>query len=226
MTSQTIIGIDPGAHGAIAVMNEGGDLLEVLDMSSTPEANGRTATNAPLPAGVRARVAFCEFVGHVRPTRRLPRLLSGEPAVSSRGAPALLASRSCSSRRRHGSGSPTSHPAPTTRTWPVPVLSPAGRPAPISSAANATSTALRRASSVSLASCGRRAVADDLEIAIAAGAVTALRRRAARQTELVLLGTIGPDKTPGVLIRTGEAALADRLANAWAALAQELENPP
>ena len=71
MTAQTIIGIDPGAHGAIAVMNEGGDLLEVFDMPSTPEANGRTATSAPLLAGilsrVRARVAFCEFVG-ARPT--------------------------------------------------------------------------------------------------------------------------------------------------------------
>ena len=67
MTSQTIIGIDPGAHGAIAVMNEGGDLLEVLDMPSTPEANGRSATNAPLLAGILARAAFCEFVG-ARPT--------------------------------------------------------------------------------------------------------------------------------------------------------------
>jgi hypothetical protein len=57
-------------------------------------------------------------------------------------------------------------------------------------------------------------VADDLETAIAAGAVTALRRRAARQTELARLGTVEPDKTPGVYIRTGEAALADRLANA------------
>src|ERR1700722_551421 len=70
-TAQTIIGIDPGAHGAIAVMNEGGDLLEVLDMPSLPEANGRTATNAPLLAGIlartHARVAFCEFVG-ARPT--------------------------------------------------------------------------------------------------------------------------------------------------------------
>jgi crossover junction endodeoxyribonuclease RuvC len=71
VTAQTIIGIDPGAHGAIAVMNEGGDLLEVLDMPSTPEANGRTATNAPLFAGIlartHARIAFWEFVG-ARPT--------------------------------------------------------------------------------------------------------------------------------------------------------------
>ena len=67
MTSQTILGIDPGAHGAIAVLNENGELLELVDMPSTPEANGLTATNAPLLAGIlartRGRVAFCEFVG-------------------------------------------------------------------------------------------------------------------------------------------------------------------
>jgi crossover junction endodeoxyribonuclease RuvC len=71
MTTPTIIGIDPGAHGAIAVLDEGGDLLEVLDMPSTPEANGRTATNAPLLAAIlartNARIAYCEFVG-ARPT--------------------------------------------------------------------------------------------------------------------------------------------------------------
>jgi hypothetical protein len=67
MTSQTILGIDPGAHGAIAMLDEAGDLIEVLDMPSTPEANGRSATNAPLLAGMlaraHARIAFCEFVG-------------------------------------------------------------------------------------------------------------------------------------------------------------------
>jgi len=71
MTAPTILGIDPGAHGAIAVLDEAGQLLEVLDMPSTPEASGRTATNAPLLAGIlaraQARVAFCEFVG-ARPT--------------------------------------------------------------------------------------------------------------------------------------------------------------
>jgi len=49
-------------------------------------------------------------------------------------------------------------------------------------------------------------VVDDLETAIAAGAVTALRRRSARQTDLARLGTVESDKTPGVFIRTGEAA--------------------
>jgi crossover junction endodeoxyribonuclease RuvC len=67
----TIIGIDPGAHGAIAVLDETGDLLDVIDTSSTAEANGRTATNAPLLAGIlarsHARVAYVEFVG-ARPT--------------------------------------------------------------------------------------------------------------------------------------------------------------
>jgi crossover junction endodeoxyribonuclease RuvC len=62
MTTETIVGIDRGAHGAIAVLNEGGDLLDVLDMPSTPEANGGSATNAPLLARIiartHARIAF------------------------------------------------------------------------------------------------------------------------------------------------------------------------
>ena len=69
--SDHVIGIDPGAHSAIAVLDEAGQLLDVLDMPTTPEANGRTATNAPLLAGIlartHARIAFCEFVG-ARPT--------------------------------------------------------------------------------------------------------------------------------------------------------------
>jgi crossover junction endodeoxyribonuclease RuvC len=71
VTPKTILGIDPGAHGAIAVLHESGELLEVLDTPTTLETSGRTATNAPLLAGVlartHARVAFCEFVG-ARPT--------------------------------------------------------------------------------------------------------------------------------------------------------------
>jgi crossover junction endodeoxyribonuclease RuvC len=66
-----VFGIDPGGHGAIAVISAAGQLLDVIDMPSTPEANGRTATNAPLLAGIlarwHARVAFCEFAG-ARPT--------------------------------------------------------------------------------------------------------------------------------------------------------------
>ena len=66
-----VVGIDPGAHGAIAVLTKAGQLLGVFDMPSTTEANGRPATNAPLLAGILAgvcaRVAFCEFVG-ARPT--------------------------------------------------------------------------------------------------------------------------------------------------------------
>jgi crossover junction endodeoxyribonuclease RuvC len=66
-----VLGIDPGGHGAISGHNESGGLLWVVDMPSTREANGRTATNAPLLASIlartHARVAFCEFVG-ARPT--------------------------------------------------------------------------------------------------------------------------------------------------------------
>lgn len=65
------IGIDPGAHGAVAGLDEHGGLLWIEDMPTTVEANGRTATNAPLLAAVIARshatVAFVEFVG-ARPT--------------------------------------------------------------------------------------------------------------------------------------------------------------
>ena len=71
MSVQPILGIDPGAHGAIAVLDETRQLLGVKDMPTTPEANGRTATSAPLLAGVlartHARIAFCEFIG-ARPT--------------------------------------------------------------------------------------------------------------------------------------------------------------
>jgi crossover junction endodeoxyribonuclease RuvC len=66
-----ILGIDPGAHGAVALLDENGELVEAHDTPSTREANCRTATNAPLLARIlaraHARVAFCEFVG-ARPT--------------------------------------------------------------------------------------------------------------------------------------------------------------
>jgi crossover junction endodeoxyribonuclease RuvC len=67
----SVIGLDPGAHGAIATLDETGQLVDIVDMPSTAEANGRPATNAPLLAAIlarsHARVAFCEFVGP-RPT--------------------------------------------------------------------------------------------------------------------------------------------------------------
>jgi crossover junction endodeoxyribonuclease RuvC len=62
----SVIGIDPGAHGAVAVLDEGGDLVEIHDMPSLEETLGRPTTNAPLLAAilakVGARIAFCEFV--------------------------------------------------------------------------------------------------------------------------------------------------------------------
>jgi hypothetical protein len=62
-----VLGIDPGAHGAIAILSSAGELLGVEDMPVTLEPNGRRATNAPLLAEVIARSQacriFCEFVG-------------------------------------------------------------------------------------------------------------------------------------------------------------------
>jgi len=66
-----VMGIDPGAHGAVVGLDEGGQILWIEDTPSTQETNGRTATNAPLLASIiarsHARVAYCEFVG-ARPT--------------------------------------------------------------------------------------------------------------------------------------------------------------
>jgi hypothetical protein len=98
MTAQTILGIDPGAHVAIAVLDESGDLLEVLDMPSTPDANRRTATSAPLLAGVlartHARVAFANLSARVLPMQGPRRSPSAALVVSSRAALALSACRS------------------------------------------------------------------------------------------------------------------------------------
>lgn len=69
--SGNVIGIDPGVHGAIAIIDDVGRLLDVIDMPATVEANGRSATSAPLLAPIiarsQARIAFVEFVG-ARPT--------------------------------------------------------------------------------------------------------------------------------------------------------------
>lgn len=66
-----VLGIDPGANGAIAILSSAGELLEVVDMPATLEANGRRATNAPLLAEIIAKShagrIFCEFVA-ARPT--------------------------------------------------------------------------------------------------------------------------------------------------------------
>jgi crossover junction endodeoxyribonuclease RuvC len=66
-----VLGIDLGVNGAIAILSEAADLIDVVDMPATLEANGRRATNAPLLAEIIARSQacriFCEWVG-ARPT--------------------------------------------------------------------------------------------------------------------------------------------------------------
>jgi crossover junction endodeoxyribonuclease RuvC len=66
-----IVGIDPGGHGAFVGLAESGEILWHEDMPTTPEANGRVATNVALLAArlakTHARVAYCEFVS-ARPT--------------------------------------------------------------------------------------------------------------------------------------------------------------
>jgi crossover junction endodeoxyribonuclease RuvC len=69
--ASSVLGIDPGAKGAIAILTSTGELLEVIDMPATREASGRPATNAPLLAEIIAKSnasrIYCEFVG-ARPT--------------------------------------------------------------------------------------------------------------------------------------------------------------
>ncbi len=66
-----ILGIDPGAQGAIAVLDADGSLVTIEDMPAIVEANGRSTLNAPLLAAILrrfdARIAYCEFVA-ARPT--------------------------------------------------------------------------------------------------------------------------------------------------------------
>jgi hypothetical protein len=59
--------------------------------------------------------------------------------------------------------------------------------------------------------------------AVLAGAIRALRLRAAAQTEKAKFGTTTAEKNPEVLIRTGESAIAVRIAAALTDCADDLE---
>jgi outer membrane protein assembly factor BamB len=66
MIMAMVLGVDPGANGAVAALDQNGQLLWVEDIPSTPR-NGKMATNAPLLAAIIAKasasIVFCEFVG-------------------------------------------------------------------------------------------------------------------------------------------------------------------
>jgi crossover junction endodeoxyribonuclease RuvC len=67
-----ILGIDPGLDGAIAVLTEAGELVEIHDMPTLLDgAKGRRAVNPALFASIvystHATRAFCELIGP-RPT--------------------------------------------------------------------------------------------------------------------------------------------------------------
>lgn len=68
----TVLGIDPGLDGAVAILTTDGALLEIHDMPTLEDgAKGRRALNPALLAGIiyrsHATLAFCELVGP-RPT--------------------------------------------------------------------------------------------------------------------------------------------------------------
>ncbi|WOJ89859.1 hypothetical protein RZS28_00650 [Methylocapsa polymorpha] len=67
-----VLGIDPGLDGAVAILTDAGELLEIHDMPTLEDgAKGRRAVNPALFAsivyGSQATIAFCELVGP-RPT--------------------------------------------------------------------------------------------------------------------------------------------------------------
>jgi hypothetical protein len=145
-----ILGVDPGVHGAIALLDEGGDLLEVLDMPSTTEANGRTATNAPLLAGLlartHARIAFCEFVGPRATVAKVAAFAFGDRSWCHRGLRRRpgLADRVPDATRMERAGRDSAWPHKDLR---APAQSPAGGLAPTSLPASATLTAPKPAGS-------------------------------------------------------------------------------
>jgi hypothetical protein len=120
----TILGIDPGAHGVIAVLNESSDLLELVDMAALLEANGRTATNAPLLAGILARTE-CPHShrGVRRRSRPADRVLDTSNMETARDIPPGAENKDLALTR-------------AIARWPARL---------ISSPANATSTAPKRA---------------------------------------------------------------------------------
>jgi hypothetical protein len=60
-----------------------------------------------------------------------------------------------------------------------------------------------------------------IEAEILAGVVAALRRRSARQAAIARAGVVVTEA--GVVIRSGEAAIAERISEALAAAADEVE---
>jgi hypothetical protein len=64
---------------------------------------------------------------------------------------------------------------------------------------------------------------DELALALRAGAISAIRRRAERQAAIARAGTSAMEGRPDVLIRTGKAAIALRLAEALNQCADDLE---
>jgi hypothetical protein len=86
-----------------------------------------------------------------------------------------------------------------------------------------TQEAPRPASSPGPGYTGRRAVADadPIEAAIALGAARAIRRRAARQRKIAKIWTAHGEH--GAVVVTGEGRIAERIAAALEAAADELE---
>jgi crossover junction endodeoxyribonuclease RuvC len=66
MPLSCVLGIDPGAQGAVAILDVSGQLIAVEDMPATQERSGRYVTDAALLSRIIAKSScrriYCEFV--------------------------------------------------------------------------------------------------------------------------------------------------------------------
>lgn len=74
--TEHVIGIDPGVTGALALLTDKGDLVEISDMPSLADGTkGRSTVNSPLLAELlarwHARQVFCEWTGSDRVQKAL-----------------------------------------------------------------------------------------------------------------------------------------------------------
>jgi crossover junction endodeoxyribonuclease RuvC len=213
-----ILGIDIGTHGAISrfsvSVSGAAILLDVDDMPVLRDGPaGRPAVNAPLLAEIAARShaskAFVEGVG-ARP---------GEGAV---GAFSFGRSRGCIEGVLGALAVPVSFIAPAQ--WKRLIGIPPGKEGAKDAA---RSEAIRRWPDKAMLFArvkddGRAEdKLDSFEGAMLRGAALALRRRADRQAKIAKEGTTAAER--GVVFRTGEGVLAERLAAVLAELAAEFE---
>jgi hypothetical protein len=75
MIARTVLGIDPSVHGAIAILDKTGQILELEDMPATVEAGGRTSSVCSLVSSLALMPMspIASLLGRALPMRRSQR---------------------------------------------------------------------------------------------------------------------------------------------------------